>query len=123
MFDNASVFPKEIMDKAFDLSHKGLNEIAWKRDDAILAVNFLADKGYVILGGDVFKLGENDIEYPNGDSWYIGKKGSIEWKQYVNESKEKAISYINFYSKRNGDGYCYGIVYTDELHYMLLKNK
>ena len=120
MFDNKSVFSKEFLDRAFDLSYIGINEIAWKSDDALLAVNILAEKGYAILGGDVYSLVENKIK-STYDSWYHTKEESTNWKQYVIDSREKAISYIEFYSKRNGDSYCYSAVYTDELHYMFLK--
>lgn len=107
-----SDFPKFLMENAVDLKEVGVYNFAWKSKEAVEAIEFLADNGFIILGGDVFSLNNEDIE-STGDSWYFENKNERE-KAAINKSKEKAVSYIKKYTNRNVDKeYIYSIVFED----------
>lgn len=105
-----SDFPKFLLEKAVDLKEIGIYNLAWKSKEAIAAIEFLADNGFIILGGDVFSLNNEDIE-STGDSWYFESKNIME-KTAINESKEQAVSYIKKYTSRTiNKEYIYSIVF------------
>ena len=89
------------------LDDMGMSEIAWKSQDALKVIDFLAKKGNTILGGDVYTYSENEIE-STYDSWYSNKSIS---ENVVQESRDKAFEYITEYNKNNGDNYLYSIIF------------
>lgn len=89
------------------LESMGISEIAWKSQDALRVIDFLANHGYTILGGDVYTCIENGIQ-STYDSWYINKSHS---ENFVRDSREKAFEYITHYKKYNGDNYLYSIIF------------
>lgn len=100
-------FSQELLKTGYNLTAIGISEIAWKCEDALNAINFLADRGYAILGGDVYMLNNGDIE-PTCDSWYINKSAN---KCFIDQSRKAAIEYITQYTSKNGDGFVYSIVF------------
>jgi hypothetical protein len=100
-------FPKELIKLAYNLEPIGIAEIAWKSKDIIKVVDFFVDKGYAILGGDVYSLNGKELE-STYDNWYINNPLS---QSLLEESRKKACKYIDEHVKNNGDYYVYSIVF------------
>jgi len=108
VFPNA--FPGELLNKAKTLEHFGIAEMAWDWQNAIAVVEFLCEYNYAVLGGDVYRLINGDLE-STYDSWYINKDVAKSREQFIGETKDRAISYINQYHERNGDDCYYSVVF------------
>lgn len=102
-----SFLPQEILSTGINLEPIGIKEIAWKYEDALVVIDYIFRKGYPILGGDVYAYCEDSVE-TTYDSWYMNKTDS---KDFVLESKNKAIEYIRNYSNFNGANYIFSITY------------
>lgn len=102
-----SDFPKELLSVGHSLEVIGVSEMAWEYKEALNVINFFANKGYVILGGDVYMFNNEGFE-STYDSWYINKSKS---ESFVEESRKKAVEYITQYTNRNGNGFVYSIVF------------
>lgn len=102
-----SVLPKELIKLGYNLETLGIAEIAWKSEDIMKVIDFLIEKKYIILGGDVYLLNGKELEFTY-DSWYIEESSS---PSLVEESRKKAYEYINEYVKNNGQGYMYSVVF------------
>ncbi|MGE5395903.1 MAG: Imm40 family immunity protein [Chitinophagales bacterium] len=105
------VIPNNLLDLARSLNHLGIDEVAWKWAEALRVVEFLGENEYLVLGGDVYKIVEGSLQI-TCDSWFTNRDNSHTWNEVVQESVEKAISYITNYQKMNGDSYCYSIVFS-----------
>ena len=102
--------PKELLNVGQCLEPIGIFDMAWKSQDALKVIDFLTNKGYAILGGDVYKYDENGIE-STYDSWFINKTIS---ESFIEESRSKSHEYIKEYRKNNGDHYLYSIIFETE---------
>ncbi|MDO4477367.1 MAG: Imm40 family immunity protein [Clostridia bacterium] len=100
-----NVIPKEMFKEGVDLSKIGINEYAWGRQKIESIVKILSTQKIVILGGDVYKVRNNNIE-TTYDSWYIDNDGSkdIYLKSYV-----VTLNYIDKYEKNNFGNFLYTI--------------
>lgn len=100
-------FPKSLMEKAIDLNRtysEGYYGFAWKKDDIIKVIEFLGERGFVVLGGDAYLLKYDDLEFL-GDSWYYKKK--IKNEKVIEESVKQAKNYILLYVSKNGEDNSY----------------
>jgi hypothetical protein len=105
-----SFLPTEYLSVGKSLEDMGISEIAWKSQDALKVIDYLAKKGHAILGGDVYAYSDNEIE-STYDSWYSNKSIS---ESVVQESRKRAFEYIIEYNKNNGDNYLYSIIFEVE---------
>lgn len=116
-------FDKNLADKGTSLSSIGIQETAWRWADAISIINELASRGHAILGGDVYEV-RGEAPRPTIDSWGIDwDPSSSTWEQYVQASKDKAVSYIQRYRAEtqhedpDGEEYLYVIVWASRDRY------
>jgi hypothetical protein len=110
MFDLPKRFPCELYESAISLQSIGLEELAWKYEDAKKVAECLCSQNYAILGGDVYSF-EKEKLVPTYDNWYFEKEASFSKEEYILKSKERAILFINSYSYRHGKDYYYALVY------------
>lgn len=103
-------FPDMLLDSAKSLDGIGVLELAWDWKNAIRVVEFLWEHNYAILGGDVYQLSDGKF-HSTYDNWYVNKNIKKSKKEFLEETKSKAISYISKYSEMNGDGFYYSIVF------------
>lgn len=120
--DINDIFSKELLNAGRDVSQQKVKEIGWKSDCAIEAINVLKEKGFAILGGDIYLL-KNDTFVSTYDNWFLDKNNSMSWEQFVFLSHEKAISYLKFYKKMNGDEFYYAPVFINENDYNNIINE
>ena len=124
-------------------------ELAWKKEYVLQAIDELIDKGYAILGGDVWAIvgkNENDLTLLNIDyeniavgvikgkdgldyvfNWYSTKKTDESWQEYALRSKIETINSINqmnaenFVAKEYEKSIYYNLVFADKSEYENLK--
>ncbi|WP_404447374.1 immunity 40 family protein [Sutcliffiella horikoshii] len=108
---NKIIFHPSVIESAISLKDLGINELAWKWEDVHIVIDYLVENKYAILGGDVYLL-QGDEKIVTYDSWYLDRDTGTSWLDYVIKSKETADEYINSYHMKNGDNYCYSIIYS-----------
>jgi hypothetical protein len=106
--------PQQLISKAISLEVIGIKKIAWHYENITLVIETLTDNEYAILGGDVYSLVKKEINV-TGDTWYLDKNGSESWREYVAESKTKALAYVDRYYQRNGSNFLYSVSFTNKL--------
>jgi len=100
-----SNYENELIQDSHDLSHLGIKPLGWKYEQALKVLIYLNSQNCIILGGDVYRISDVDGDISvTYDNWYY--EGDD-----VDKSLEVAQNYINNYHKRNGESYCYSIVY------------
>ena len=107
MTNKYTCLSKELLSSGQSLESMGISEMAWKSQDTLRVIDFLANKGYAILGGDVYTCDKNGIE-STYDSWFTNRTIG---DSFIEDSKNKAFEYISEYSKNNGDSYLYSIIF------------
>lgn len=105
-------FPARFLQAAYDLRQQGVAGLAWPYPTILEVVTVLTERGYAILGGDVYQEGERGLTMVAGDNWYINKEADWPWPHYVEESKLKAIAFVEWYHGRFGDAYLYQPVFA-----------
>lgn len=99
--------PREMLTNGISLNSIGIDETAWKFKQAIEVIEYLYNKGYLILGGDVYVFDGFSIK-PTYDNWYHNKTES---DNDLELGRKKAIEYITKHQVNYGDNYIYSIVY------------
>ena len=100
-------FQEDLLTDSYDLESLGIHELGWKMPEILKVIEFVSQKNFTILGGDVYKINKNLLEITY-DSWYIK---NINDEDLISKSKERAINYINQYSKNNGSEFVYTIIF------------
>lgn len=111
--------PDRLLQVCESLEHIGVHEVAWRYPIVLEVINLSAEHGFALLGGDVYG---NGLWSPiaTGDSWYVNAAGLLSWSAYVEQSRRKALDYIETYHARNGENYRYTLTYVDETDYKAL---
>jgi hypothetical protein len=112
-------FPQGLSDAGVVLP---TTEVAWRWAEAIEAIEWLAERGFAILGGDVYVSVGEDFK-PARDDWYLDKDKAITWESYVLKSAEKAVSYVTWYKGKFGDGFYYVLVWASEQQHSRLVSR
>ncbi len=85
--------PEELKSKEISLSSLGLNEVAWKYEDALHLIDTFDKNKRFILVGDVLAKDGNKYRH-NYDNWYLNTdQGNYK------DSIKKAKDYITNYPK------------------------
>jgi len=103
------ILPEEFKKSVIQLKVLGIDNVAWRYKDCMQIIEYLAERNFFILGGDVYKY-ENEIISSTYDSWYTDKNNSIPRKNIIEFSKTKSLSYLKKYKDLNGDNFCYSLV-------------
>lgn len=82
-------FPVDLYQKAYSLEHLGIYNCVWEYEGIVEAVNFLCNKGYIILGGDVYES-INGIIKGTYDNWYYNPNLKLDNNKNIENSKQKA---------------------------------
>lgn len=113
----SSVFSEDVLRASYPLGVDWTTELAWKYEDTLKAIEYLAERGYAILGGDAYRR-DQDQFIPTLDNWSVSYKHDITWEQYVAQSEKKARAYLEKYWKDAGDEYYYVLVFCNENEYL-----
>lgn len=99
--------PESLLKVGISLESIGISELAWEYETALDVINFLEEKGFHILGGDVYSCKQNTVN-STCDSWYYEETSC---NDFTENSKNKAIEYIIHYNNLNGNDYIYSIIF------------
>jgi|AGTN01.3.fsa_nt_gi hypothetical protein len=102
--------PVELINSAVSLEHVGVNAVAWNYKNAVQVAFYLRTSGYVILGGDVYKM-EHEKLIATCNDWYINKNDVGSNCNLIEESAKRTIEYIENFHKKFGEIYYYSFVY------------
>jgi hypothetical protein len=80
--------------RSTSLEREGVKEVAWDKQTAHLVVRKLANLGYAILGGDVWKKDEHGRWRPAHDNWYLEPHRGEAAGSYIGRSLTRADAYI-----------------------------
>ena len=99
-----SDLPPELTTRAFVWRE----EAAWPRDQAQDVVHYLADKGVVVLGGEVWLRGPGAPRIPFLYTWAVTKRRQEESHgDYVERACREALAYIRKFAWALGPSQCF----------------
>ncbi|WP_218353252.1 Imm40 family immunity protein [Alteromonas lipotrueiana] len=90
-----------IEEKGVSLYEIGVSGVAFRADDALLAIELIKEAGGVIYGGDVINFTDNKPDMGH-DNW------SCDERDFLTVSSK----YITSYREANGEGFLYQLVST-----------
>lgn len=112
------VLKKEIfnmlMKKAISLEKYGLNDLAWKKEDALELIKSLMTDPIGVLGGDVYKI-NGDRLIPLYDNWSCDPNKNEGQKSHFQRSKFASIKYIENYPIHSNEEIVFSITFTEHL--------
>ena len=88
-----------LIKKAYSLEPIVINELSWKKTDAIQVIKELMERKKAILGGDVYKKNKTLIQ-PTYDSWYCEMNTNENIEDFLLRSINKSIDYIRNYNEK-----------------------
>jgi len=86
----------EILKAGFSLQEIGIDNWAFKKPDALIAINKLSRIGVPIVKGDVLELIEGSLEI-NYDGWECAFHSGEPIIDFIRRSMHEAIDYIEDY--------------------------
>ena len=101
-----AIVSNKLLKKGISLTSLGINEIAWAKDDIKKIMEELGTKKIGILGGDVYRIDGEKIKI-TCDGWYMNDDDS---EKFYQNSREKALNYIEDYERNNRGKFIYTIV-------------
>ena len=109
MIETSPEVPEPIRGRAIDLSHLGVNQVAWFKKDTFEILAHLDDTQVAILGGDVLELKDGRFahEYSN---WHSDRQPKESQEDYARRSREETESYINRYPDPEDGSIAYVLV-------------
>jgi hypothetical protein len=86
--------PKWLLSRATSLSELGLDELAWRPDDALLVVSLLPRGEVAVLGGDVYAKRAGKIE-PLYENWYVNTQDAEQPSDFARRSQAEANAFLS----------------------------
>lgn len=87
--------PSELSCKKIELTDMGSNGVAWKKEHALVLLNYYKEHEVFVIGGDVLSK-QGDYYKHNYDNWYFEPNEGT-----FNQSILKAENYIKNYPEGN----------------------
>lgn len=104
----------KIKEKAISLERYGINDFAWKKEDAQVFINSIMKDQIGILGGDVYKLTQNQLE-PLYDNWSCEILENESQEEYYLRSKTESLTYIENYRHSPDEKIVFSMTFTEGL--------
>jgi hypothetical protein len=95
--------------KGYNLLPIGVNGIALRKNHSLRAVEILENNKIPILGGDVFVLSNEKIEF-SYDSWYCNEEDFNQYEEYLHNSWEVSRKYIELFKDTVREIYLFQII-------------
>jgi hypothetical protein len=94
-------YNKLLIERGVSLARMNVRDVGLRRDDALLAVEFLKDEEIPILGGEVWhgREGHFELSYAN---WYTDLNPREDQRTYSSRSCEAAEQYVRDFPKQVG---------------------
>lgn len=106
---------KQIVEHATSLEEYGLNDLAWKKDEAISLIKSLMAEKIGILGGDIFKIDSHRL-IPLYDNWSCQPNKNESEDQFNLKSKLESLKYIEKYPVSVGEKIVFAITFTERFN-------
>lgn len=106
---------KKITKDAISLEDFGMNELAWRKEEAEKLITSLMNDDIGILGGDIYKLYSGRVE-PLYDNWSCDPLKNESREEYFLRSKSQALNYISKYPVSHDSNIIFAIIFTDTLN-------
>ncbi len=100
----------------FSMARLRPRNIAWRKEAAIEVITTLAEHGYAILGGDVLELCGEQLAY-TGVYWDLPDEDVVLWEEYVEDTRERSICFIEETARRKGESFLCTIFFINEREY------
>ena len=91
------------------LSEVGVEGFGLDKNHALILCDFLHLSHFLILGGDVYKINEGEIEITY-DNWFINRKKEDSYEEYLNRTYEYSKYFIENYADSNSNA-IFNIIY------------
>lgn len=108
---NQELIDKIIL-KSISLEEFCLNDLAWTKEDALNLIHSLLEDKIGILGGDVYKLTSNHIDFP-GDNWACEPRQSESEEEFNLRSKLESLKYIENYHIEDNENIIFSLTFTE----------
>lgn len=113
---------KKILQNAILLEEQDIGDLAWKKEDLIQLVNSLMDDDIIILGGDVYKIDEEDLTFL-GDNWSCTPKENETRDVYAKRSKIITLEYVNKYPIKPREKIIFSMTFNEQIAFDDLNHK
>ncbi len=104
---------EKIFKNAISLAKQGLYDLAWKRKDALNLIHELQNENIGILGGDVYRLTNLDLQI-TGDNWLCDEFNDLSKERFNFKSKNLSYQYIKNYPEQSED-LIFCIAFTEQI--------
>jgi hypothetical protein len=85
--------PKWLLSRATSLSELGLDELAWRPEDALLVISLLPRSEVAVLGGDIYAKRAGRIE-PLYENWYVNKRAAEPPSDFAGRSQAESMAFL-----------------------------
>lgn len=93
----------------------GLNDLAWKKEDAINLIKSLLKDKIGILGGDVYLINpSNHLEFLY-DNWACERVEDESNNDFYSKSKLESLKYIEKYPVGKNENIFFSITFTEQI--------
>lgn len=104
----------KLKDKSISLEKFGLNDLAWKKEDAKSLLQSIRDDKIGVLGGEVFKMSSNQL-IPLYDNWACEPQNSETDDEFYIRSKSESLKYIKNYPCDGMNDILFSITFTEKI--------
>lgn len=87
----------------------GVDDVAWRRPDALAVIEAVRSAGLRVLGGDVLRRSHERIEFTY-DSWHSQPEDLEDLESFARRSCDHACSYVTKYGQPEDDSLLFVVV-------------
>ena len=104
---------EKILEKSISLKFYGINDLAWRKEDAIHLIYSIMNDNLGILGGDVYRLDINTL-MPLYENWSCEPNENESEVDYFLRSKLESLSFIDNFMVNSEENIVFSITFTDQ---------
>lgn len=101
--------PAELLDRGISLHRAGIPGIAWNADDAVNVIRECRERGFAILGGDLW-LGTKASLATGSAGWACDPRHGEAPEEYVERSAQEATAFVKRVHRRSDLGWLFELV-------------
>ena len=105
----------ELFKKIISLEKFGLHDLAWEKEEAVKIVQLLINENAGILGGDVYHLVDDKLEF-FGDNWSCKPNENETKPEFFLRSKKNSLKYIEDYPLSSKGKAVFSITFTEQFN-------
>jgi hypothetical protein len=106
------IYPQHYLKKSISLNELGVDEFAFKKEDALKLIREEFTINYSILGGDVLEITKNNEIIFTYDNWFSDPKADESQENFKTRSRIETEKYISTYNEKDRN-IIYSLVFND----------